>query len=364
MKRSTVILFSLLIALLLAGLCSCKQEVPAEKHGIINAGVSGVSIPTWKKNKSGLQNLPKAVTSGTGTGVSASLVSGLKNPPELKKAKNLIVLVCEGLTPELMESSVAGYGELIMNSLPVKGTTLSRFRSDEGTVLLDHMMADLYKNSSGLVAWGDISCYSMRRITSDKTNEAASIDVCHDYIVTERPMLLLMGLGDISGVDSVEKVNFIHKAGAAITDTLAESIKYCNYEPDNSSGSDDEEEGGSAHDEYASAYLYSIFDSEETLPSFRQETAFALTLLQRRMDSDGFCLFASYNPSSGLDEVGVQDFDEGVAIAVKYVLENPDTALLVCGCPADGSEEQVCLFGFGKDVSEKETFYECASSLF
>ena len=69
MIRKTVILFSLVAALLLAGLCSCKQEIVPEEPGkneldsklieaetisagtssaTLNAGVSGVSIPVWE----------------------------------------------------------------------------------------------------------------------------------------------------------------------------------------------------------------------------------------------------------------------------------------------------------------------------
>ena len=81
-------------------------------------------------------------------------------------------------------------------------------------------------------------------------------------------------------------------------------------------------------------------------------------------DIDGFTLLLSYSPSSDLDASGAKDFDEGVAVAVKYVLENPDTALLICGCPADGSAETVCFYGLGKGVSAQDTLYESVSSLF
>ena len=81
-------------------------------------------------------------------------------------------------------------------------------------------------------------------------------------------------------------------------------------------------------------------------------------------DTEGFSLLLSYSPSSALDAAGARDFDEGVAIAVKYVLENPDTALLICGCPTDGSAQTVCFYGLGKGVSAQSTLYESVSALF
>ena len=101
------------------------------------------------------------------------------------------------------------------------------------------------------------------------------------------------------------------------------------------------------------------------MPSFRQETAFSLAWMQSIMDEiDGFSLLLSYSPSSALDANGVKDFDEGVAIAVKFVLENPDTALLICGCPTDGSAQTVCFYGLGKGVSAQSTLYDSVSALF
>ena len=60
MKRITAILVSLTVALLLAGLCSCKQEVTPEEPAS--------NFPKWEQSSSGLQNLPEIDVTGTGTG--------------------------------------------------------------------------------------------------------------------------------------------------------------------------------------------------------------------------------------------------------------------------------------------------------
>ena len=60
MKRITAILVSLTVALLLAGLCSCKQEVTPEEPAS--------NFPKWEKSSSGLQTLPEIDVTGTGTG--------------------------------------------------------------------------------------------------------------------------------------------------------------------------------------------------------------------------------------------------------------------------------------------------------
>lgn len=350
MKRKTILLISLIAVLLLAGICACKQEVTPEKP------VSDDPIPKWEKSDDGLQNLPDINTAGTETGVTEALVNGLKNPPTFTSAKNLIVMVCEGLTSELIEQSTSKYGELLLNSLSIKGSTLSRFLNGEDKTLINYLKDDLLKSQTGIVSWGELSTISMRRMTTNDGNEVSKADVSFNQFKLSR---LTMGIGDFSRVKSdVDQLNDIHKARAVITSSLEESIPL--YMNDEYHFYFDK-----AHDDYSAVKkLYTIFASDETLPSFRQETAFSLAWMQSKMDKKGFALLMSYSPSSSLDAAGVQDFDEGVAVAVKYVLENPDTVLLICGCPVDGSELSVCFFGLGKDVEAKTTFFECVSSLF
>ena len=389
MIRKTVILFSLVAVLLLAGLCSCKQEVapgePAEKtldsalieaetisegtsSATLNAGLSGVNIPSWEISKNGYQNIPTAVTSGSVTGVSKALKAGLKNPPEFKSAKNLIVIVCEGMTSELIESSTTQYGELILNSFPVKGTTSSKFTDSDGKLLVDYIANDLFKSKTGIVSWGEISSNSMRRMTTHDDNEVSKAEVSFNQFnpiedasgnQTSSRIALTVGKGDFSKVNSdADPTNQIYKSSAVINSTLADAISL--YKKVDVYFFIDE-----SHTKHCPVnLLYTIFENDSTLPSFRQETAFALSWMQSVMDDDGFALLMSYSPSSALDSNGVQDFDEGVAVAVKYVLENPDTALLICGCPIDGSVSDVCFYGIGKGVSVQSTLFECVSSLY
>lgn len=360
MKRITVVLFSLIAVLLLAGLCSCKQEVAPETL-TLNAGVSGVRIPDWEIGDDGLKDLPDAVLSGTESGVSDALVSALKNPPEFNDASNLIVMVCEGLTSDMIKKSVSRYDDLIISSLPVQGTTKSTFSSSEGKILLDYIIGDQYKNITGIAAWGDTSSSSLRRITTTDGNDVEAKTVNYHQFMREKPLAYVMGKGDFDEIfspASAEYLNEVYKSNGMKVSSLAEAVPYFKNNNVHFDG------GGSYQHDGRVKKMYTIFDNDVTLPSFRQEVAFSLSWLQWSMDDDGFCLIASYCPSSGLDETGVQDFDEAVAVALKYVLENPDTALLVCGCPADGSEAEVPFFGIGKGVSAKNTLYECVSSLY
>ena len=355
MKRKTVLLISLIAVLLLAGLCACKQEVTLEEPQ--PQPQIADPIPGWEKSEDGLQNLPDIYPSGTATGVTEALINGLKNPPTFTSAKNLIVMVCEGLTSELIESSASQNGELILDDLPVKGVTLSKFMDAEETTLINYLKNDdLLKNQSGIVSWGELSAASMRKMTTNDGDAVSRADVSFNQFKLSR---LTMGKGDFSRVNSdVDQLNDIHKARAVITNTLEDSIPL--YMNDEYHFYYDE-----AHDDYSSVKkLYTIFAGDETLPSFRQETAFSLAWMQSKNDKNGFALLMSYSPSSALDTAGVQDFDEGVAVAVKYVLENPNTVLLVCGCPVDGSEASVCFYGIGKGVAAKDTLFECVSSLY
>ncbi len=375
MKRMTVILFSLMALLLLAGLCSCKQNVVPEKpvsneknldpalieaetisngdtSPTLDSGVSGVEIPAWDISVDGYHNIT--------AGVTKALKAGIKNPPELKGAKNLIVIVCEGLTSDIIESSTTKYGELILNSFPVKGGTTSKFTSSSGELLADYIRNDQYKTITGIMVYGDTACNSMRRITTKKDNSASSKSVNYDQFMLNPPLVYVMGLGDFDEIfspGSAEYLNEVYKSSGKKVDTLAEAIPL--YKNDNVHFEADENHKNDG----AVRKLYTIFKGEDTLPSFRQEMEFSLAWMQSKMDDDGFCLISSYSVDS-IDANGVQNFDEGVAVAVKYALENPDTAILVCGCPTDGSEADVCFYGFGKDVSVKETLYDCVTSLY
>ena len=351
MKRITVILFSLMVALLLAGLCSCKQEVPPEE----------LTIPKWEKSRKGLQNLPDAVYYGTDTGVTDALLDGLKNHPEFSEAKNLIVLVCEGLTSELIESSTQKYGELILNSFPVKGTTVSRFADGDGEFrknLAKLCFDDLYQTQIGVVSWGDLATNSLRRMTTTDDNSVPAADVYKSQFARPDGFTCVLGLGDFDHCYQIDTTNLIYKNATRPVSEFKDAVAL--YKTITHFEMDEEHQ----KDVYVNR-LYSVFKQDELLPTFRQEVGFSLAWLQwRGQDAmDGFALFASYSPDKALDETGVQDFDEGVAVAVKYVLENPDTALLICGCPTDGSAAEVCFFGLGKDVSAQQTLYDCVVAI-
>ncbi len=354
MKRITVILISLIAVLLLAGLCACKQEVAPEEPKPVND-----PIPKWEKSKDGLQNLPDILPSGNETGVTEALINGLKNPPTFTSAKNLIVMVCEGLTSELIDSISS---ETILKNLPVKGSTSSKFTDGEGKILADYVINDLYKNQTGIAAWGELSTNSMRRMTTTDGNEISAAKVSYDQFepINGVSISLTLGKADYSEVNaSADQLNEIYKSSAVFTSSIEEAIPL--YKKTDYHFYFDE---ARQHDGPVKK-LYTIYTSRESLPSFRQETAFSLAWMQSIMDSrDGFALLMSYSPESALDADGVRDFDEGVALAAKYVLENPDTVLLICGCPVDGSVASVCFYGLGKGVSAQSTLYECVSSLY
>ena len=382
--RKTVLLFSLIAVLLLAGLCSCKQEVAPEntvekeknldqslieaqtisggtESITLNAGIHGLSIPKWNIQENGYHNIPDAVLSGTGTGVSKALKAGLKNPVQPEKAKNLIVMVCEGLTSELIESSAAKYGELILQSFPVTGTTKSNFKSSGGYTLLQTIVNDKYKGQTGIATYGNLSCSSMREMTTDCDSSESMETVCYMQFCAEAFTLkYAMGVGsfgealDPFAPGSSEYHNEIYKNHSLKVDSFADAVGL--YKKN-------------VYSAYADAEiplgkLYTMFENESALPSFRQETAYSIDWMQSIENTrNGFALLLSYSPSEALDEAGVKEFDEAVAVAVKFLLENPDTVILVCGCPTDGSVADVCFYGIGKNVSVKDTFSECVSSL-
>ena len=350
MKRITVLLISLTAVLLLAGLCSCKQEVAPEKYAD--------NIPQWDKSEQGLQNLPDINTAGTETGVTGALKDGVNHPPVFQSANNLIVMVCEGLTSELIEKAVSQYGDLILQSLPVKGNTISKFSRADGMTLAQYSINWLDKTKTGIMAWGETSSNSMRRMTTGDGNDAERADVNYKQFMINPPLVYIMGNGDFKEAFAADSLNNMYKAGGYAVSTIDEAIPlYKN---------DEVEFNAPGHPTKYSAVrkLYTIFGDGTTLPSYRREMAFSLAWMQSVMNEDGFCLLSTYSSSSDLEEKDVKEFDEGVAIAVKYVLENPDTVLLICGCPTDGSEETVCFYGIGPKLTTQATLFECISALY
>lgn len=308
MIRKTVILFSLLIALLLAGLCSCEQKVAEGKP----------------------------------------------------KPKNLIIVVCEGLTSELIESSTTQNGELVLNSFPVKGTTTSKFTSASDELLVDFIRNDLNKSQTGIMVFGDTACNSMRRITTEYDNEVDPSDVYSDQFLLNPPLKYVMGKGNFDdefSPGSASYLNEVYKSSGKKVSTLEEA-KLLLYNENVHFEADEVHQHDGAVNK-----LYTIFESDETLPSFKQEMEFSLDWMQWKKDNDGFCLISSYSVDS-FDEACVHAFDEGLALAVQFANENPGTALIVCGCPVDGSKAQVCFYGLGKGVAARDTLYECVSSLY
>lgn len=374
-KENTLFVVSIILVFLLAGLCSCKQDFSPEnpasnetqldpslidsetlakgsEKATLHVDIPCGTIPSWEIQTDGYHNIPSGKTKAT--------KAGLKNPPIIKSANNLIVMVCEGLTSELIENSTSKYGELILSSFPVKGTTKSRFRSSSNKLLVDYIRNDQYKTMTGLCSFGDLSSTGMRLMTTSKSDSAAASEIYNDQFMLNPAARFVMGIGDFDDFfspGSAFYLNEVYKSSGKLVETLADAVPLYKNENVHFSAGDLQHDGKVNK-------LYTAFNDASTLPSFRQETAFALAWMQSIMDEDGFCLLMSYSPDSSLDANGVQDFDEAVAVAVKYVLENPDTALLICGCPADGSESDVCFFGYGKNVSVKATFYECVTALF
>ena len=380
-KRTTVILFSLLAVLLLAGV-SCKQEPVSQENNLdpalieaetvsagtesptLYAGVSGVTIPAWNIQEGGYHNIPVAVTSGTETGVTKALKAGLKNPVSFTNTEKntLIVMVCEGLTSALIESSATHYGELILKSFPVQGTTTSKFTSSSGKLLGTCIAMEGFKTGTmGVVSNDYLSCSTLRKMFTQCDSEASVTEVCYnEFLFNSSGLKFVMGKGDFEDVflpASAEYHNEVWKAHALKVHTFAEAAELYRK---------------NVYFDHAGAEvpvnkLYTVFDDSAPLPSFRQETALALTWLADKGSQGelGLSAVLVYTPTDGtLDENDVQEFDEAVAVAVKYALENPDTSILICGAPIDGTEQQVCFFGLGKDVAVKDTFYDCVSSLF
>ncbi|MCR5764472.1 MAG: hypothetical protein K6G09_00695, partial [Treponema sp.] len=155
-------------------------------------------------------------------------------------------------------------------------------------------------------------------------------------------------------LSSQSYVNEIYKSSYKYTPNFKEAVDCYNNNEVFFEGFDDY-----AHKDKktrASAVL-NIFDSSVSVyPSAVQSVKFGLAWTESKaVPEDGFA-FVFYDSAKREDkEAALKNFDESVSVAAKYVLENPDTILIVTSAALDGSTIPAFMLGnnieSGKDAA-------------
>ena len=365
------------------------SKITTAKYKIINVvdysvikGVDG-NIPKWTKSNDGVQNIPDLDFTGKSNitdELKAALTEKKADPNFFKKPKNFIMMMGDGMGVSQIVAATKHRGPLLMNELPYKAVSNSYTRENatndsrgivtdsaaggtklatgyrttklfagidaEGNELLNlSELARLRGKKVGFVTNAELPDATPAAFTVHTKNRSQGWNkICEQEVLFGAD--LFMGGTDSSLNGALSTVAPLSGAKIKKAYTLAEILT--NFE--------------------TTDLLWGLFPEGDTklgrwnetvkdVPSMHQQMALSLARLQATSDDNGFFLmfentytdiyghwntsFASVtkedknhavdstsrNISGIINEV--KDFDECLAIALKFVLENPDTVLIV-----------------------------------
>lgn len=390
MKKTFRFLCILLALLIVVSLASCKQDAgesvqPEEEatgyttkfympHGW------NVTIPAWSEpDEGGAKNLKPAVLSGDGatevTNINAELIEALNaakaDENYFKEPKNIIIIISDGMGIRDVRASEQWSGDLIMTQLPNIGASKTYTREGSGVVTdsaaggtaistgykTTKLFANMDAEGNNLKSVSELAREQGKLVgivTNAELADATPADfsvhnknrsqgwtkICQQEVVFGADLFMGNGLSDYSSYFSsgstmypfVEKNNLtlcVNSAESAISNFNEEKV-WVLFE-DGKKNSD-----------------FARFDMKTKLwPNLQQMTYYAISWLDAHADDeDGFIVMIENTYTDGFGHASsikakdgspntygivkeVQSTDEAVAIALKYVLEHPDTALIV-----------------------------------
>ncbi len=346
----------------LLGLClfvalfvSCNEPEVETMNTIFDKGVS-VKTPDWSKNPKGNQNLPAVIENASGSNVNEKIMTGIKNlPAKDMPVKNVIFMFYENLTDDLIASAEEKYGEVITNDLSQKMSFTSQKldeNKDSDKVVGTYLTDKCYK-SIAYATTNVINNSVFRQFKGSYGSESTEVQLVSEMIMySPRPVFMLAKdtstdtAKNLCSLASANYVNEIYKSSFKYTSDFGEAVScYKNTEVffegfDDATHPDKRVEAKS---------VLNIFDTSVTAyPSAVQSVKFGLAWTETKADpEDGFA-FVFYDSAKREDkEAAFKNFDESVAVAAKYVLENPDTILIVTSAALDGSTIPAFMLGNG-----------------
>lgn len=332
-----------------------------------------VETPMWGEPDAGTVVVPDAILEGDGktevTNVTpelkAALAQAIADPDYFKDVKNVIIIISDGMGITHVQASEYWSGELIMTQLPNVGAskTLTRegiytdsaaggtaistgYKTTKLFVNIDaegnnlKSVSELAREQGKLVgivtnaelADATPACFSVH----NKNRSQGWTKMCQQQIVFGADLFMGNGLGDYQSYFSSgnDMYQFVQANNMKYYSTAANIVNHFA----------DETKMWALFG--ATANKFARFDTTSSkYPNLQQMTAYALSWLDAHdTDDQGFVVmientytdhFGHGNtPNDGSDNTygivkEVQSTDEAVAIALKYVLEHPDTALIV-----------------------------------
>ena len=410
MKKESFRILSVILALLmLFSIVACKNEAQQPepsgstdadariKYYMPNGWASKVETPMWTTKDEGTVTVPNAVLQGDGqtsvTNVTpelkAALAQALADPNYFKDVKNVIVIISDGMGITHVRASEQWCGELIMTQLPNIGAskTLTRegIYTDSaagGTALATgykttklfasidaegndlKSMSELAREQGKLV--GIVTNAEMADATPavysvhNKNRSQGWTKMCEQQVVFGAD--LFMGNAYSHYSSYFKSVNELYQF------TVDNDMKLYNKAEKIVENFSSDSKMWAVFS--GTANKFARFDTTDAkYPNLQQMTAYALSWLDAHDKTDqGFVVMIenTYTDHFGhgntpLDGSAntygivkeVQSTDEAVAIALKYVLEHPDTALIVTADHETGA--MVLRDGWENDFTKVKT---------
>ena len=372
-----------LVNMKLFGLCimtaislSCKQPAVDNKNShdnekkmelkkgntILNldAGVS-VKTPDWTKNPKGKKDLPSVKEDGSKSNVNVEIMTEINNLSGNNiDVKNVIFMLCENLTEDLLASTEEKYGELITNDLPLQMsfTAESLDNNTENNKIIGLYLAKKCFKKIGYATTGIITNSIFRQFKSILPSSSTDKELISEMLIKiPRPVILI---GKDTEKEDAKKecslsspnyVNEIYKGAYKYTSNFNEAVSCYNSHDVFFEGFDSND-----HKDIKTTAngVLNIFDSTvKDFPSAVQIVKFGLAWTETKADPDDGFAFVFYDSAEREDkEAALKNFDEAVATAAKYVLENPDTILIVTSAALDGSTIPAFVLGNGVEKAK------------
>ena len=387
MKKTTFRILSVLLAMLmLVGIVACSggdtptptptPDPPKEyttKYYMPNGWATKVETPMWGDPDPGTVKVPDAILQGdmehevtnVTPELKAALAEALATPDYFKDVKNVIIIIGDGMGITHVRASEQWSGELIMTQLPNIGasTTLTRegvytdsaaggtaisagYKTTKLFVNMDAEGNNLMNVSELARSQGKLVGVVTNAELADATPADFTVHNKHrsqgwtkieqQQIVFGADLFMGNGGGDYTGYFSTgsDLYKFVEANNMKSYTTAAKIV----------GGFNDDNKMWALFG--ATANKFARFDTKSaSYPNLQQMTAYALSWLDAHdTDDQGFVVmientypdhFGHGNiPNDGSANTygivkEVQSTDEAVAIALKYVLEHPDTALIV-----------------------------------
>ena len=331
-------------------------------------------IPAWSEPDADTVTVPDAILAGdfetevtnVTPELEAALTAAVADPDYFTEAKNIIIIISDGMGVSHVKASEVWSGDLIMTKLPNVGISMTKTREDiitdsaaGGTALstgykTTRLFASMDAEGNNLKSVSELAREQGKLVgivtnaeLADATPAVYSIHnknrskgwtkMCEQEVVFGADLFMGNGKDDYYSY-------FNSKTNELYPITVSNNMKLYSTASDVVKHFSDSDKmwavfGGTEN-------KFARFDTTSTsYPNLQQMTAYALSWLDAHDTSDkGFIVmientytdhFGHGNtPNDGSDNTfgivkEVQSTDEAVAIALKYVLEHPDTALIV-----------------------------------